>query len=172
VAEVHETKLPGVGLRFDFVTGSGTPVGVLVHRSGRRDVLVYSRDDASSCEAAIQLDQQDATTLAELLGATRIAEELATVQQDVAGLAIDWVEIEPGSEWAGRTLADAAVHSTTSVSIVAIIATDGTAIAAPGAHDVLAVGATAVAVGTAEGLQQLAHRLRRSSGGSLPDRSS
>jgi TrkA domain protein len=168
VAEVHETKLPGVGLRFDFVTGSGTPVGVLVHRTGRRDVLVYSRDDASSCEATIQLDQQDATTLAELLGATRIVEELAAVQQDIAGLAIDWIEIEPESEWAGRTLADAAVHSTTSVSVVAIIEVDGTAIAAPGADDVLAPGATAVAVGTADGLEDLSRRLRRSSPSAPP----
>jgi len=163
MAEVHETKLPGVGVRFDFVTGTGVPIGVLVHRSGRRDVLVYSRADASSCESTIQLDPGDATTLAELLGATRIAEELAAVQQDIAGLSIDWIVIEDDSEWAGRTLADAAVHSTTSVSIVAIISTDGTAIAAPGADDVLAPGATAVAVGTAEGLEDLMRRLRRTS---------
>jgi TrkA domain protein len=164
MAEVQETKLPGVGVRFDFVAASGTPIGVLVHRSGRRDVLVYSRTDASSCEATVQLEPQDANTLAELLGATRIAEELAAVQQDIAGLSIDWISIEPGSEWAGRTLAAAAVHSNTSVSIVALIGTDGAAIAAPGADDVLAAGATAVAVGTADGLADLTARLRRSSG--------
>jgi TrkA domain protein len=163
MAEVRETKLPGVGVRFDFVSGTGMPIGVLVHRSGRRDVLVYSRADPSSCQSTIQLDPEDATTLAELLGATRIAEELAAVQQDIAGLSIDWIEIEPGSEWADRTLADAAVHSTTGVSIVALLGSDGDATAAPGADDVLTPGSTAVAVGTAEGLRQLARRLRRSS---------
>jgi TrkA domain protein len=165
MAEVHETKLPGVGVRFDFTSASGTPIGVLVHRSGRRDVLVYSKTDSSSCESTIELDPQDANTLAELLGATRIAEELAAVQQDIAGLTIDWIKIEPGSEWADRTLADAAVHSNTSVSIVAIIGADGVAVAAPGADDVLVAGATAVAVGTAEGLADLVPRLRRASGG-------
>jgi len=49
MAEVRETKLPGVGVRFDFVAASGNPIGVLVHRSGRRDVLVYSRRDPSAC---------------------------------------------------------------------------------------------------------------------------
>ena len=164
MAEVRETKLPGVGVRFDFVTGSGTPIGVLVHRTGRRDVLVYSRSDPSSCQSTIELAPEDATTLAELLGATRIAEELAAVQQDIAGLAIDWIKIDAGSDWAGRTLADAAVHTTTSVSIVALLDADGVAIAAPGADAVLAAGSTAVAVGTAEGLAQLALRLRRSPG--------
>lgn len=164
MAEVHETKLPGIGVRFDFVTGSGVPIGVLVHRSGRRDVLVYSQEDPSSCQATIQLDPADATTLAELLGASRIAEELAAVQQDIAGLSIDWILIEPDAEWAGRTLADAAVHSATQVSVVAIIDDAGVAIAAPGADDVLAPGATAVAVGSPAGLEHLARRLRRSPG--------
>ena len=36
MAEVIETKLPGIGVRYDFRSASGTPVGVLVHRSGRR----------------------------------------------------------------------------------------------------------------------------------------
>lgn len=164
MAEVRETKLPGVGVRFDFVTGTGTPIGVLVHRSGRRDVLVYSRSDPSSCQSTIELDQEDATTLAELLGATRIAEELAAVQQDIAGLSIDWILIEHESEWGGRTLADAAVHTTTSVSVVALIGADGVAIAAPGADAVLTPGSTAVAVGTAEGLTDLTRRLRRPAG--------
>jgi TrkA domain protein len=164
MAEVRETKLPGVGVRFDFVSGAGTPLGVLVHRSGGRDILVYSADDPETCRATIRLDPADATTLAELLGASRITEELESAQQDIAGLAIDWIPVEPDAEWAGRTLADAAVHSTTSVSIVALVGADGTAIAAPGARDVLAPGSTAVAVGTSEGLRALAERLRRSVG--------
>jgi TrkA domain protein len=165
MADVHETKLPGVGVRFDFVTGSGTPIGVLVHRSGRRDLLVYSREDASSCDHTIPLESEDATTLAELLGATRIVEELAAVQQDVAGLAIDWIRVEEGSEWAGRSLAEAAVRTSIGVSVVALIGEDGGAIAAPGAHDVLTAGAVAVAVGSADGLERLAARLRRSASG-------
>lgn len=165
MTDVTETKLPGVGVRFDFVTASGIPVGVLVHRSGRRDLLVYSREDPASCELTLQLAGEDTQTLAELLGATRIAEELNAAQQSIAGLAIDWIEIEPGAEWAGRSMADAAVHSTTGVSVVALIAPDGTAIAAPGAHDELTAGSVAVAVGTTTGLEDLATRLRRSASG-------
>jgi TrkA domain protein len=70
MADVTETKLPGVGARYDFLTASGQRVGVLVHRTGTRDLLVYSTRDPSSCERTIELDQEDAQTLAELLGAS------------------------------------------------------------------------------------------------------
>lgn len=159
MAEVIETKLPGIGVRYDFRTTAGTPVGVLVHRTGRRDLLLYSRRDAAATELTLGLDSDDARTLAELLGASRVAEGLAAVAQDIEGLTIDWIRIEPGADWSGRSLSDAAVHTTTGVSVVAILMSTGP-IVAPGADDVLAPGATAVAVGTREGIEILSSRLR------------
>ena len=161
MAEVSETKLPGVGVRYDLVTEAGPRVGVLVHRSGRRDLLLYSERDPSACDRTVELDPEESLALAELLGATRVAEELAALRQDIQGLAIDWIRIEPGSEWADRRLGEAAVHTTTGVSIVAILDRDGST-AAPGPDAVLTAGATAVAVGSPEGIAQLATRLRRS----------
>jgi TrkA domain protein len=161
MADVRETKLPGLGVRYDFTTSSGQTVGVLVHRTGRRDLLVYSRDDDASCDLTLELEPEDSQTLAEMLGASRIAEQLAAVQQDVEGLAIDWIRIDPQSEWAGQTLADAAVHTATGVSVVALIGDDGSAIAAPGARDVFTATSIAVAVGTPEGLERLVQRLGR-----------
>lgn len=159
MAEVTETKLPGIGVRYDFRTAAGTPVGVLVHRTGRRDLLVYSRKDVSATELTLGLDTDDARTLAELLGASRVAEGLAAVAQDIEGLTIDWIRIEPSAEWAGKSLSEAAVHTTTGVSIVAIVVKSGP-IVAPGANDILTAGATAVAVGTREGIETLSAKLR------------
>ena len=159
MADVIETKLPGIGVRYDFRTGAGTPVGVLVHRSGRRDLLVYSKKDSAATELTLGLDADDSRTLAELLGASRVSERLAAVQQEIEGLTIDWIRIEPGAEWAGMSLSAAGVHTITGVSVVAIVVTTG-AIVAPGASDVLAPGATAVAIGTREGIELLGARLR------------
>jgi K+:H+ antiporter subunit KhtT len=160
MAEVEETTLPGIGVRYDFVTGGGSRIGVLLHRTGRRELLVYRTDDPDECALAMDLDPDDARTLAELLGASRIVEQLANLHQDVEGLSIDWIKIDAGAEWAGQRLRDAAVHTHTGVSIVALIGSEG-AIAAPGADDVLAAGSTAVAVGVPEGLRDLEQRLRR-----------
>jgi TrkA domain protein len=46
--DVNQTPLPGVGLRYDFTTRSGRQIGVVSHRSGRRDLLVYDRKDPDS----------------------------------------------------------------------------------------------------------------------------
>jgi len=159
MAEITETKLPGIGVRYEFVTHEGARVGVLVHRTGRRDLLVYSTRDPSECTLSLPLDPEDAGALAEILGASRIAEHLAAVQQEIEGLSIDWIKVEPGSPWAGMSLADAAVHTTTGVSIVAITGPSGT-IAAPGANAVLESDAMVIAIGEPEGLAAVTTQLR------------
>jgi TrkA domain protein len=159
MAEVQQTDLPGVGVRYDFVTASGERVGVLVHRSGRRELLVYRRDDPDECRTLLDLDGSDARTLVELLGASRVSEHLAEVQQRVAGLAIEWLRVEPGARWDGTTLGEAQVHTTTGVSVVAILR-DGDTIVAPGADDALRGGDTVVAVGAPEGIERLRPALR------------
>ncbi len=153
MAEIRETELPGVGVRNDFVTGYGERLGVLVHHTGRRELLVYDREDPDACRVVVRLDEDDARTLAELLGVSRVSEQLAAMQQRVQGLAIDWVPVEPSSPLAGQSLRESAVHSHTGVSIVAIIRGDAT-IAAPGAEDTLEVGDTVVAVASTGGMKQ------------------
>ena len=154
MSDIQETQLPGVGNRYDFVTSEGERIGVLVHRSGRRELLVYDRDDPDACRAVIRLDTDDTRTLAELLGASHVSERLAAMQQ-IAGLAIDWVTIPPASSAVGRTLRDAALRTETGVSIVAVLHGNET-VAAPGPDFTLEPGDTAVVVGTPEGIERLA----------------
>lgn len=153
MADVRETELPGVGVRNDFVTGAAQRVGVLVHKTGRRELLVYDEQDPDECRVVARLDEDDARTLAELLGASRLTENLMAMQQRIRGLAIDWVSVDAASQIAGRTLGSAAVHSRTGVSVVAILRGDET-VAAPGAEHTLEVGDTVVAVGTTSGMKR------------------
>jgi TrkA domain protein len=159
VADVDETQLPGMGVRYEFDTEAGVHLGVLVHRTGRRDLMVYSAEDPDECAQTIVLRPDDARTVAELLGASRVAEHLAKVQQQVAGLALEWIRVEEGSEYAGKTLSEAAIHSNTGVSVVALL--DGDDVTpAPGADDMLASGSTIVAIGTSDGIEDLTRRLK------------
>jgi len=158
MADVEETQLPGMGVRYDFTTDEGDRLGVLVHRTGRRDVFLYAADDPDECRATITLRPDDARTLSELLGASRVAEHLAAVQQQVAGLTLEWIPVASTSPWAGLTLREAAIHTETGVSVVALLDGDDVT-AAPGAEDVLVAGAQVVAIGTADGLALLRARL-------------
>ncbi len=153
MAEVRATELPGVGIQNDFLTGEGRRLGVLVHRTGRRELLLFDERDPDACRVLASLDEDDARTLAELLGASRLSENLVAMQQHIQGLAIDWLPVDASSPIAGRTLRDAAVHSRTGVSVVAIIRGEDTR-AAPGPEDTLEPDDTVVAIGTTEGMKQ------------------
>ncbi len=153
MAEVRETELPGVGVRNDFVTGKGQRVGVLVLKTGRRELIVYDEEDPDASRVVLRFDEDDARTLAELLGASRLTENLMAMQQQIRGLAIDWVPVEPASPIAGRTLGSAQVHTRTGVSVVAILRGEET-VESPGAEHTLEVGDMVVAVGTTSGMKQ------------------
>jgi TrkA domain protein len=154
MADVRETRLPGVGVRHEFTTSSGERVGVLSHRSGRREIVVYDRDDPDNCTTVLHLSPDDTRTLAELLGASQVSEAVAAVQQQLEGLAIDWLRVPPASSFVGATIGEGQFRSRTGASIVAVVRGDTTA-AAPQPDYAFAAGDVVVAVGTPEGLAQL-----------------
>ncbi|MCU0261742.1 MAG: cation:proton antiporter regulatory subunit [Ilumatobacteraceae bacterium] len=151
MAEVRETRLPGVGVRHDFTAADGTQVAVLVMRDGRRDILVYDRDDPDACTGMLGLSPDDARTLSELLGASQVTEAVAAVQQQIEGLAIEWIEIAASSPLADRTIGDGAFRTRTGASVVAVLRGDDTN-PAPGPDFRLLAGDVIVVVGTTAGL--------------------
>ncbi len=134
MTEVKGIELPGVGVRYEFVTEEGKRVGVVSHRSGRREIYLADRDDPDRFQRVLGMNEKDARTLAEVLGASRVAEELAELHQKIEGLAIDWLPVREDTPFAHRKISDARIRTRTGVSVVAIIRGDQ-AIPAPGPED-------------------------------------
>jgi TrkA domain protein len=151
VRTITSTSLPGVGVRYDLALESGARVGVLAHRTGRREVFVYGARDPDAVAAELVLTPEEGKVLADLLGGTQLIESLSRLQHQIEGLAIDWIEVPPTSRFVDRTIADAEVRSRTGVSIVAVIR-DDEAHPAPGPDFRFSSGDTAVVVGTPEGI--------------------
>jgi TrkA domain protein len=158
VADVTETVLPGVGVRHEFTTEDGDRVGVLVHRGGRREVLLYDERDPDSCVGLV-LSSEDARTMAELLGASQVSAAVTAVQQQIEGLAIEWLEVDDGSPAVGTTIGEGMYRTRTGASIVAVIRGD-TSVPAPAPEFAFEAGDVAVAVGTTENLDKLRSLLR------------
>jgi len=159
VTEIHEVKLPGVGVRYEFETGEGNRIGVISHRSGMREIYASRSDDPDEFKRILGLSPDDARTLAELLGATRVAEQLAELQQRIEGLVIDWLPVRQDSPYIESTIGDAQLRSRTGVSVVAIVRGDE-AVPAPGPEAVMRSGDYLVVVGTARGVEQAVEVLR------------
>jgi TrkA domain protein len=153
--DIQETALPGVGLRHEFTTRTGRQLGVVSYRTGRRDLLLYDRDDPDACQEVIRLTQEEADALADLLGAARLTGHLAELLQQVEGLAISWLTIQESSPYADGTIADTQARSRTGVSIVAVLRGQ-MAFPAPTPDFGFQAGDTAVVVGTPAGVRALA----------------
>lgn len=160
MAEIREVKLPGLGVRYEFTTQEGRRVGVVSHRSGRKELYLAHPDDPDAFKRMLGLSNEDARTLAEILGGSRIAEELAALQQRIEGLAIDWVPVREDSRFVGRTIGDARVRTRTGVSIVAVLRGEH-AVPAPGPDFELAPGDYLVVVGTTRGIEEVVELLHR-----------
>lgn len=158
MSDVSKTLLPGVGVRHDFTSRSGERLGVISHRSGHKDLLVYDHDDPDSCALVLRLEDDDVRTLADILGGSQVTEDLTRLQS-IAGLTIDWIPVTGGSRCTGRRLADIGVYDDLGASIVAVVRGEET-FASPGPEFTLHDGDTAVAVGTPQAVRRLFEVLR------------
>ncbi|HWH29303.1 MAG TPA: cation:proton antiporter regulatory subunit [Mycobacteriales bacterium] len=152
--EVRETALPGIGVRHEFTTANGHRVGLVSHRSGRRDVLLFDERDPDAAGTAIVLTPEEAEALATLLGAARITRELTELPEQVEGLVVEWLELPAGSRYAGGPLGETRARTRTGASVVAV-ARDGTVHPSPGPEFVLHGGDNLVTVGTPQGVAAL-----------------
>lgn len=160
MSEVSETQLPGVGVRHEFDTDGGQRVGVIVHRDGRREIVVYDRDDPDACSSLVTLSSDDTRTMAELLGASQVTEAVAAVRHDIKGLSIEWIEIADGSSAIARSIGEGQYRTRTGASIVAVMR-DEQSVPAPDPDFEFLRGDVVVAVGTVEGLASLRSLLAR-----------
>jgi TrkA domain protein len=159
MAEIEEIKLPGVGVRYEFKTAEGNRLGVISHRTGLREIYLSRQNDPDEFKRVLGLSPDDARTLAELLGATRVAQQLADLQQRIEGLVIDWLPVREDSHYERQTIGDARIRTRTGVSVVAIVRGEE-AVPAPGPEERLHSGDYLVVVGTAHGVEQAVELLR------------
>jgi TrkA domain protein len=150
--EMFETRLPGVGVRYEFATDTGDRIGVVVRRDGKRDVAIYDRTDPDACTGAIELGEGDSARLAELLGGTTITERVDALRHTVEGLAIEWVTMPKKGGLTTRTIGDGKIRTRTSASVVAVIRGDH-AVPGPGPGFEFIAGDVVLVMGDAKAVQ-------------------
>ncbi len=156
--EIHRTALPGIGLRHDFVTERGRRVGIVSHRTGRREVVLYDREDPDTASVTLTLTADEANGLAELLATTRLVERLDELHHQVEGLVSEQIPILAGSPYDQRSLGDTRARTRTGASIVAVVR-GSQVIASPRPDFVFRAGDVVVVIGTADGTSAVANLL-------------
>lgn len=153
--ELVETLLPGVGVRYELRTRDGNLLGLVLQRDGGVEIAVYDRRDPDRARGVLHLDRDELETVAELLGAPRLAQRFADLSREVPGLKSARLSIPPGSPFDGRTLGDTRARTLTGCSVVAVVR-DVDVVTSPEPSQALHAGDVLVAIGAEAGLDRLA----------------
>lgn len=151
---VERAELPGIGVRHDILTRGGRRLSVINFRDGGRELALSDEDDPDRAEDTIQLNDDEATALSEVLGGSLLLTQMAGLREQIAGLYMEQIPVRADSPYVGRTLGDTHARTLTRCSVVAIVRDTGVA-PAPEPSDQIDAGDTLVAVGTREGLDHL-----------------
>lgn len=149
--DVKEVLLPGVGLRYEFVSHTGDRIGIVARRGGDFDVVLYGPDDPDQARPVFRLTDEEAEAVAQILGAPRIAERFTELTREVPGLEAGQVHIRPGGTFVDRPLGETRARTRTGASIVAIVRDDDV-LASPGPAETLRAGDVLIVIGTEEGI--------------------
>ncbi len=142
-------------MRHDLVTESGRRLGVVSHRNGRRDLVLYDPDDPDSSQHDIPLTDDEAEALADILGASLMLGQLSGLREQAAGLLTEQILIPAGSWYVNKRLGDTQARTRTGASIVAVLR-GGEVIVSPGPTFRFASGDVVVVVGNRRGLDGVA----------------
>ena len=122
MVDVRRVKLPGVGVLHTFVTDDGGKVGVITHRSGPSDLITFANagDGSDATKVSLRLDEDEAHTLAELLGGTKITEGISNLDS-IPGLSIDWFTVDYEDHIAGQLLGNLSSRGVVGLTVVAVV---------------------------------------------------
>ena len=155
---VEEVDLPGVGRKLTVRTAAGDELVIVVHHSGRRQLLLYETpgDAGDEPSAALDLTDEEARELGAILGGVLFHPELAgAATARAAEQAIEWVDV-PGGPLVGERLGDVAAHGEAHVIAVSRA---GSLFPQPPAGTRLEAGDTLVLAGPRAAVDALKRRL-------------
>ncbi len=149
--DVKEVLLPGVGLRYEFASHEGDRIGIIARRSGDFEIVLYGPEDPDQARPVFRLTDEEADTVAQILGAPRIAERFTELTREIPGLETGQVRIRPESPFVGRPLGDTRARTRTGASIVAIVRNEQV-LASPGPSEILRADDVLIVIGTEDGI--------------------
>lgn len=142
-------------MRKDFEVRSGRRVGVVAHRDGDIDLIVSKPEDPDAIAAQVPLSTDEASVLANLLGAPQLVAKLNDDHRDLPGITTRQLAVHDESPYAGRTLGETGMRTRTKTSIVAVMRA-GQLHPSPGPDFTFTEGDLLVVVGTPDGLDAAA----------------
>ncbi len=143
--EVHERALPGVGHKYTLRPEAGGELVVVIHHSGKRELL-YLADEDSEPRMALELNDLEAREVGAILAGVMFQPEaVGDVATRIASQAIEWHQLPVGSQWIGHSVGELEQDD---VHVLAILRDDDVLIPKPDPDTRLRASDTVVVAGS------------------------
>jgi TrkA domain protein len=152
MTQIERTTLPGIGISYTVHAGDGQRLGVICHRQGDRELIVYHRGDPERAHQSLILTRAEAQHVAQLLHSTTTIEHLGASN----GITVAGLRVAAGSLYDGHHLGD--VTGQVVVSVIAVLRHQHT-YPLPGPDFLLQHDDVVVASGTGPEVQRLGRLL-------------
>lgn len=157
---ILESKLPGVGHKFQIEATSGDKLTIVIHDDGQRELYHFTRDNPGKVASVVTLQDSEARQVAGIIGGlTYVPKALPTAEIVLDDLLLEWFTIPDEAACIGKTIRDLMVRTTSGASIVSIIEESGSKLINPEADTLLNKGATLIVAGDRKTVETLKHLL-------------
>lgn len=153
---IERAELPGVGACYTLHTHDGQLLGVIRHRGGDRELVMYTPGDPDNVERSLVLNEAEAQEVAQLLHSVVTIDHITDLNPHAEGVTVAALPVIAASRYGGARLGELAEHCD-AILIAAI--RDGHAMTSLGPDHVLAHGDTLIAAGTGHSIQALSRLL-------------
>jgi TrkA domain protein len=139
-----ETDLPGIGKKYSVETMENQLLSVVIHLSGKREVLLFNDPDEDPDFHFLLSDEEAGLVGSVLMGTYFKPEQEQQKELFLNKMSIEWVRINEECLLADKTIIDLEIRKTTGVTIIAIVRENDTIINPPPdtvfkLHDMLVV---------------------------------
>lgn len=117
---LHETSLPGIGVRRELDLADGRRIGVVTHRDAQTELILSDAEDPDACAACLPLTLEEASALGALLSGPRLVSQPQEEHADLPGITTRQLILPSDSPYAGEVLGATRTRTRTGVSIVAV----------------------------------------------------
>ncbi len=157
---IRESKLPGVGHKFQVEAVSGDRLTIVIHDDGLRELYHFEPRNPDRVASVVTLQDSEARQVAGILGGlTYVPKALPSTELVLDDLVLEWFEIPKDAACVGQTIRSLMVRTASGASIVSIINTEPPNILNPEADTILQAGATLIVAGDRKTINALKHLL-------------